>query len=210
MATPVRCQLYLAAPPELPPDFATTLTAVLEGAEIACLRLPALPGIEPLIRLAQGRGTAVVIEGDPELAAVLGADGVHLADLKAFLVLAALGQILRERHESPDLARRQSGGAAQMLLGLIVLLTPVLDHGLRVVAFGGVMLPDQPGQRFGFFEAAAQKTGRVQIKVEQIAGGFPIFRIQRHAVFERLARFGRIPGRRKRICHFRPASVGSS
>ena len=84
MAAPAGCQLYLAAPAELPPDFAATLSAVLEAAEIACLRLPPRPGIGDLVRLAQGRGTAVVIEGDSDLAAVLGADGVHLADLKTY------------------------------------------------------------------------------------------------------------------------------
>jgi thiamine-phosphate pyrophosphorylase len=84
MAAPAGCQLYLAAPADLPPDFASTLAAVLEAAEIACLRLPPRPGMQHLVRLAQGRGTAVVIEGDPELAAALGADGVHLPDLKAY------------------------------------------------------------------------------------------------------------------------------
>ena len=81
---PARCQLYLVAPAELPPDFAETLGGVLEAAEIACLRLPPRPGMAHMVRLAQGRGTAVVIEGDPELAAALGADGVHLPDMKAY------------------------------------------------------------------------------------------------------------------------------
>ena len=81
---PARCQLYLVAPAELPPDFAETLGGVLEAAEIACLRLPPRPGMAHMVRLAQGRGTAVVIEGDPELAAALGADGVHLPDPRAY------------------------------------------------------------------------------------------------------------------------------
>lgn len=84
MAAPAGCQLYLAAPAELPPDFAATLAAVLEAAEIACLRLPPRPGIGDLVRLVQDRGTAVVIEGDFDLAAALGADGVHLPDLKTY------------------------------------------------------------------------------------------------------------------------------
>ena len=84
MTGPAGCQLYLAAPAELPPDFTATLAAVLEAAEIACLRLPPRPGIGDLVRLAQNRGTAVVIEGDPDLAAVLGADGVHLPDLMTY------------------------------------------------------------------------------------------------------------------------------
>jgi thiamine-phosphate pyrophosphorylase len=79
METPARCQLYLAAPADLPEDFAVTLSAVLAAVEVACLRLPPRPGIGDLVRLAQGRGTAVVIDGNPELAADLGADGVHLS-----------------------------------------------------------------------------------------------------------------------------------
>jgi thiamine-phosphate pyrophosphorylase len=77
---PARCQLYLAAPAILPADFAATLTAALDAASVACLRLPALSDIAGLLALAQGRGTAVVLDGRPELAARLGADGVHLAD----------------------------------------------------------------------------------------------------------------------------------
>ena len=84
MQGPARCQLYLVAPANLPEDFATILAGVLEAAEIACLRLPPRPGMAHLVRLAQGRGTAVVIEGDPDLAAALGADGVHLPDLKTY------------------------------------------------------------------------------------------------------------------------------
>lgn len=84
MTGPARCQLYLAAPADLPEDFAATLAAVLEAAEIACLRLPARPGIGELVRLAQGRGTAVVIADDPALADELGADGMHLAGLEAY------------------------------------------------------------------------------------------------------------------------------
>ena len=81
---PARCQLYLAAPADLPADFATTLAGVLGAAEIACLRLPAKPGIADLVRLAQGRGTAVVIAGNPALADELGADGVHITGLEAY------------------------------------------------------------------------------------------------------------------------------
>ena len=84
MAVPAGCQLYLAAPADLSADFASTLAAVLAAAEIACLRLPPRPGIGDLVRLAQDSGTAVVIEGDSDLAAVLGADGVHLPDLKTY------------------------------------------------------------------------------------------------------------------------------
>ena len=84
MAEPARCQLYLAAPAVLPAGFAATLAAVLDAVEVACLRLPPAADIEELVRLAQKRGTAVVIAGDIELAARLGADGVHLPDLTTY------------------------------------------------------------------------------------------------------------------------------
>jgi thiamine-phosphate pyrophosphorylase len=78
MAEPARCQLYLAAPAVLPADFGAMLAGVLDAVEVACLRLPPAADIEELVRLAQKRGAAVVIAGDIELAARLGADGVHL------------------------------------------------------------------------------------------------------------------------------------
>jgi len=84
MAEPARCQLYLAAPAVLPAGFGATLATMLDAVEVACLRLPAAPDIGELIRLAQQRGTAVVIAGDIELAARLAADGVHLPDLQNF------------------------------------------------------------------------------------------------------------------------------
>jgi thiamine-phosphate pyrophosphorylase len=84
MAEPARCQLYLAAPAALSAGFGKSLAAVLDAVEVACLRLPPAADIEELLRLAQQRGTAVVIAGDIELAARLGADGVHLADLGSY------------------------------------------------------------------------------------------------------------------------------
>ena len=84
MAEPARCQLYLAAPAVLPAGFGATLAAVLDAVEVACLRLPPAADIGELVRLAQKRGTAVVIAGDIELAARLGADGVHLPDLTTY------------------------------------------------------------------------------------------------------------------------------
>lgn len=84
MAEPARCQLYLAAPAVLPAGFDATLTSVLDAVEVACLRLPPAADIGELVRLAQKRGTAVVIAGDIELAARLGADGVHLPDLGSY------------------------------------------------------------------------------------------------------------------------------
>jgi thiamine-phosphate pyrophosphorylase len=84
MAEPARCQLYLAAPAVLPAGFGVTLAAVLDAVEVACLRLPPAADTGDLVRLAQQRGTAVVIAGDIEVAARLGADGVHLPDLTTY------------------------------------------------------------------------------------------------------------------------------
>jgi thiamine-phosphate pyrophosphorylase len=84
MVEPARCQLYLAAPAVLPAGFGATLAGVLDAVEVACLRLPPAADIGELVHLAQQRGTAVVIAGEIELAARLGADGVHLADLNNY------------------------------------------------------------------------------------------------------------------------------
>lgn len=77
---PARCQLYLAAPVALSSDFAAVLAAVLDAAPVACLRLPASPEAAGLLRIAQARDVAVLLDDNPELAERLGADGVHLAD----------------------------------------------------------------------------------------------------------------------------------
>ena len=51
---------------------------MLDAVEVACLRLPSAADIGEVVRLAQQRGTAVVIAGDIELAARLGQfDVVH-------------------------------------------------------------------------------------------------------------------------------------
>jgi thiamine-phosphate pyrophosphorylase len=81
---PARCQLYLAAPAELPADFATTLAAVLDAITVACVRLPAQPESTELVRLAQGQGVAALLDGNAELAARIGADGVHLIDPEGY------------------------------------------------------------------------------------------------------------------------------
>jgi thiamine-phosphate pyrophosphorylase len=57
---------------------------VLETVEVACLRLPPAPAVAELVRLAQAHGTAVVLDGNPEMAAQLAADGVHLTDFRDY------------------------------------------------------------------------------------------------------------------------------
>jgi thiamine-phosphate pyrophosphorylase len=83
-----RPQIYLVTPPAIDPDFPDRLAAVLDGAEIACLRL-ALAGrdADAILRaadacraVAHARDVAVVIETHARLVGRLGLDGVHLTD----------------------------------------------------------------------------------------------------------------------------------
>jgi thiamine-phosphate pyrophosphorylase len=80
------CQLYLVVPADAP-QVAAKLGPMLAGGHIACLLLtandegqydPAI--VRPLVKLAQGRGVAVLLADDAVAARLVGADGVHLAD----------------------------------------------------------------------------------------------------------------------------------
>lgn len=86
------CRLYLITPPRFEPSaFADTLKAALDAGDVACLQLR-LKGennsapdsddvrraTEILMPLAQERDVAFLINDRPELAAELGADGVHI------------------------------------------------------------------------------------------------------------------------------------
>jgi len=88
-AAPDRPQLYLVTPPAFEPDaFADRLARVLDGAEVACVRLAlASQSEERLVRaadalreVAHARDVPLVIERHVALAERLGLDGVHLAD----------------------------------------------------------------------------------------------------------------------------------
>jgi thiamine-phosphate pyrophosphorylase len=89
MPDPDRPQLYLVTPAafELEP-FAERLAAVLDGAEIACLRLALASRDEAEIgraadrlrEIAHGRDIPVVVETHVGIAARHGLDGVHLTD----------------------------------------------------------------------------------------------------------------------------------
>ncbi len=59
----------------------SVLAAALDAALVATLLLPAgdAASLAPLVKLAQARGTATLIDGDARLARAVGADGVHLA-----------------------------------------------------------------------------------------------------------------------------------
>ena len=86
------CRLYFITPPRFEPRaFADTLKAALDAGDVACLQLrlkgeneapPQADAIrratEILMPLAQARDVAFLINDRPDLAAELGADGVHV------------------------------------------------------------------------------------------------------------------------------------
>jgi len=83
-APAARCRLYLSAPAAPPANFSQTLAAVLVAGNVACLRLAPHPDIHSLVAMAQAGGSAVLLDGRPDLVASLGADGVHLSDPSAY------------------------------------------------------------------------------------------------------------------------------
>lgn len=81
------CRLYIVTPPKLEPvTFAETLKAALNGGDVACLQLrlkdvaddAIARAVEVLMPIAQSRGVAFLLNDRPDLAAKLGADGVHI------------------------------------------------------------------------------------------------------------------------------------
>lgn len=82
-----RCRLYIITPPKLDPKpFGETLKEALDAGDVACLqlRLKEVPdeeivrAAEVLMPIAQARGVAFLVNDRPDLAAKLGADGVHI------------------------------------------------------------------------------------------------------------------------------------
>ena len=102
------CQLYLITPPAFDPEaFRETFIEALDGGDIACvqLRLKGADGApatrdevrraaQILMPEAQNRDVAFLINDDAELAAELGADGVHVGqdDLSAQAARAIVGK----------------------------------------------------------------------------------------------------------------------
>jgi thiamine-phosphate pyrophosphorylase len=82
-----RCRLYLLTPARIEPKiFAETLKRALDGGDVASLQLrlkdvnddEILRTGEALMRVAQRAGVAFILNDRPDLAARLGADGVHV------------------------------------------------------------------------------------------------------------------------------------
>ncbi|MEA1943374.1 MAG: thiamine phosphate synthase [Pseudomonadota bacterium] len=79
-------QLYLITPPRIDDGFAATLAEALDGGAVAALQIrlkdqarDEIRALAPdLIKAAHARDMAVILNDDPELAAELGCDGVHI------------------------------------------------------------------------------------------------------------------------------------
>lgn len=82
------CRLYLITPPriEAPFQWVDTLSAALDGGDVACLQIrlkdlddDALARVVDVLRpAAQRRGVAVLLNDRPDLAFETGCDGVHI------------------------------------------------------------------------------------------------------------------------------------
>ena len=86
MAGPDGCRLYLLTPPTLPPDFAESLAAALDGGDVAAVQLR-LKGadddiwrraIDTLRPIVQSRGVAFLLNDRPDLVRPHGCDGAHV------------------------------------------------------------------------------------------------------------------------------------
>ena len=82
-----RCRLYLVTPPAFDPEaFRRELEAALGGGDVACLQLRLKGASDDAVRraaralmpLCHAREVAFIVNDRPDLAAALGADGVHV------------------------------------------------------------------------------------------------------------------------------------
>ncbi len=95
----MNAQIFLIAPADAVEAFVSTLQDVLAAAQVSALLLPR--GTQPenaykslvkaVVPIAQHAGSAVLIEGDPGLVRMLGADGLHISDVSA--IKPALGTL---------------------------------------------------------------------------------------------------------------------
>lgn len=125
-------EIFLIAPTDIPPDqLVAALTATLERDEVAALLLPRGQLAEnaykalakTIVPLAQSKGAAVLVEGEPGLVRLLGADGLHvpggikavkeaIAVLKPNLIVGA-GDI----HSRDDAMLKGEAGVDYILFG---------------------------------------------------------------------------------------------
>lgn len=86
-----RCRLYLLTPPVLPDGFDATFARALGAGDVACVQLrlknapddDILRAAERLMPIAQAADAAFLINDRPDLAARIGADGVHVGQSDA-------------------------------------------------------------------------------------------------------------------------------
>lgn len=79
-------ELYLLTPPRIDADFADTLARTLDAGPVSALQIrlkdhdeAQIRALAPgLIKAARSRGVTVILNDDPQLASVLGCDGVHV------------------------------------------------------------------------------------------------------------------------------------
>ncbi len=133
MADQDRPQIYLVTPPEFDLDtFPDRLAAVLDGAEIACLRLAlatrdedrVLRAADALRQTCHARDVAIVIERHVLLVERLGLDGVHLTD--------GARSLRKVRKDLPDAIIGTHCGATRHE-GITA-----AEHGADYVSFGPV------------------------------------------------------------------------
>jgi thiamine-phosphate pyrophosphorylase len=125
-------EIYLIAPTDTAPEqLVAALKSALDRQEVAALLLPRGQLAEnaykalakTIVPLAQAKGTAVLVEGEPGLVRLLGADGLHvqggikavkeaLAALKPNLIVGA-GDI----HSSDDAMLKGEAGVDYILFG---------------------------------------------------------------------------------------------
>ena len=92
------CQLYLITPPTIddPDAFAARLERALDAGPVAALQIRLKPAddaaitaaVQRLAPLANERGVAVILNDRPDLAAMLGCDGVHVGQSDASVASA--------------------------------------------------------------------------------------------------------------------------
>lgn len=134
---PYLCQIYLITPPQIDDlaSFSELLEQVLSSAPVGCLQLRlkdtprerVVEVAQALLPITQANDTALIINDDPEIAAEIGADGVHLgqsdlrekADIKSAQDMLSPGSIIGVTcHNSKDLAfKAGSGGAHYVAFG---------------------------------------------------------------------------------------------
>ena len=134
---PYFCQIYLITPTQIDDlaAFAELLEQVLAVAPVGCLQLRlkdtpydrVVEIAKALLPITQANDTALIINDDPEIAAEIGADGVHLGqsdlrekmDVKSAQEMLSPGSIIGVTcHNSKDLAfKAGSDGAHYVAFG---------------------------------------------------------------------------------------------